>query len=812
MSAGTAGRKQAADRKLTHRETADALHRQFGWKPGLFSRLEVKALSLWMLPLERGTYRGRSLPGEPHLSRPVANTPLTVFVIPEGRRQRVFLGARLRAGSPLNVIQDPAADPKTTPYRYQDRNWGSLRMESLVAIQRSSEDNITVVPVTRAYHQTPLEASPTTVLTRLYMLTPMHLARRAAGFVRTIYTASLSSCKPLELTDWLERNPRTGARSQATALYDEVIGRIDSECRAKIGPPMPQPWELRKSVLRDPILVEFMKEHSARERVSMRKVSREVRAHIREIASKVRVGVARYFGFILNFGFDRLLTGLDVDREGIRFLSESDCQSRLVVVCCHKSYMDPLILAYGFCRSGLMLPQQAAGINLNIWPLGWVLRRCGGFYLRRSFAEESVYREAFNAYIRRLLADNYITALYIEGTRSRDGKFRKPKTGFMRILEGAMRFGACDEITLVPVYLGYDRVPEEGAHVREMAGGYKIVETWDLFKRLYKAITVKLGHAYIKFGAPLDFSDIVREHGLGAAADLICESIDNIAVVTARSLASCALLASGQTTVSSEEYENAAREVLRLCRKMKLPLASDADPKGMRAAIDWLGAEDHVVVDTSEAGAGRFRVEGRGRRFLEFNKNILLAHLLGPSLAALAEHGEGRDGEALLFLKRLFAEEFVFGPGFAEKARVTEGYSGSVVLTSLLDSFLEGYLVACTAIGSILPDEQIGRDAMVSRCFTEGERMLEEGLIRRPESSSRIIFENALKCFREMGLLSGSSRSVGKGKEEQVLTRGDLYEQRESLEERIGSFLNREDSGAYRGTRPDDGLLGAEGS
>ncbi|MBU1671299.1 MAG: 1-acyl-sn-glycerol-3-phosphate acyltransferase [Actinobacteria bacterium] len=802
MSAGATWQQETAGPELSYRETADALRDRFEWKHGPASSLLVKALSLVLEPLETGTYRGRALAGEPHRSYPAVNTPLTVFFIPEGRWQRLFLAARLRATGPINIIQDPAADVKPSVYAEQGRKLGSLRMESLVNIQRSSREGIVVVPVTRAFHQLHPEAPATTFFTRVYLFTPMHLLRRSASFVRTIHTARLRNCRPVELADWLESNPQKGPFSQATALHNEVIGRIESEFRACAGPPIPQPWQVRKSVLRDPILVEFMREHAAREGISPRKVSKEARAHIREIASKIRVGVFRLAGILLNIGFDRLLTSFDIDREGIRFICECDSRSRLVLVCCHKSYMDPLILTYGICRSGLTPPQQAAGINLNIWPLGWVLRRCGAFYLRRSFVDQPVYREAFNAYARRLLADNYITAFYIEGTRSRDGKMRKPKTGFMKILDEAMQLGACDGITVLPVYLGYDRVPEEGAHVKEMAGGHKIAETWGLFKRLFKSITDTLGRAYIKFGSPMDFRTIVSENGLNGAADLICEMIDGVTVVTARSLASCALLSSGRRSVSLDEYERVVDELLGVCRQVGLPLAPDADPEGIRAAVGWLASEGRVLVDESGAGAEGFQVAGDQRRFLEFNKNILLAHVLGPSLAALAGHGGEPDDEALLFLRQLFAEEFVFGPGFAGRSRLPEGCSGSVALASLLDPFLEGYLVACSAIGSISSEGRVDKDEMVARCFDEGAGMLEEGSVRRAESLSRIIFENALRCFGGMGLTSEVTLEVEGGKKKTMLSRGELFERREGLEARIGSFLNRDRSAATQSPKP----------
>ncbi len=803
------------------------MQRLFAWKQGLFSSLLVKAFSWVLHPLEQGTYRGRALAGEPHRSSRVIASPLTVFVIPEGRRHKLFLAARLRVRSPINIIHDPAADAKPEASQSADKDkkrearaepgdegrkktseesradgpadvdcrgpvcgGTDFCLEELIAIQRASAEELMVVPVTRAFHQHNPEAPPTTFSAKVYWFRPMHLMRRTASFARTVHTASVKNCRPLNLSSWLESNPRPDLRSQAHALRLEVISNIESERRACTGPPLAPHREVRKLVLEDPVLSDYIKEYAQQLGVTTEEALKEARQYMGEIASNLRVGVVRYVGLLLNKGFDRLLTGFEVDPQGIRFLSECDSRSRIVLVCCHKSYLDPLIIAYGICRSGLTPPQQAAGINLNIWPLGWVLRHCGAFYLRRTFAGETLYKEVFSAYVRRLLADNFITAFYIEGTRSRDGKLQKPKTGYMGILDEALRMGVCDDITLVPVYLGYDRVPEEDGHVREMAGGWKISETLKLFSRIYESITTTLGRAYVKFGAPMSFRALVEEHGIDAAANIICDEINSITVITARSVAACALLASGRTWVSSGDFDKSAGDILELCRRMRLPMATDADRQGVRAAADWFAVERRVV-PKADQGVDGFRVEGYGRRFLEYNKNILLAHLLKPSMAAVAGRlgGGDRAEESLLFLKRLLAGEFVFGLDRADEAWKPVDHAGAEVLGSLLDSFLEGYLVACLAIGSLTAEEPVVVAELVALCFAEGERMLDEGSIRREESLSRILFKNAVKNYQEMGLLAELQRNGEAGREETALIPGERFDERGDVENRIDGFL-----------------------
>ncbi len=803
---GKAWSDEAGYLELDRDETAEALRGRFGWKHGPFSSLLIRLLSLVLEPLETGTYRGRPMKGDPHKSYPVRNTPLTVFVMPDVRRLRLFLAARLRDTGPLNIIRDPFAEVKPGAAGGQGRKFGSLRLETLVNIQRASAERITIVPVTRSFHQHLPEAPPTMLFTRIYvMFAPMHAIRRLGSLLRTVRTARLRNTRPIDLAEWLEGHPQTRPFSQSTALHDEILGRIESEHRASSGPPIPQPWEARKAVLTDPILQEFIVDYSAETGVKLRKINREVRSDIREIASKIRVGAFRIAGQILNVGFDRLLSEIDIDTEGLRLIAECDTRSRVMIVCGHKSYMDPLILTYGIVRSGFTPPQQAAGINLNIWPLGWVLRRCGGFFMRRRFFDQPVYREAFNAYVRELLSSNYITAFYIEGTRSRDGKMRKPKTGLVKVLDDAVQYGACDAITVFPLYLGYDRVPEEGAHVKEMMGGHKIEESWGVFKRLYRNVTTTLGRAYMRFGPPLDFRTAVSEHGVDAAADLICGKIDEATVVTARSLASAALLSSGRGTVPEGEFREASDMLLEICRELWLPLAPDADREGVAGAVNRLVSEERVAVERDGDGLDLFRVEGDMRRFLEFNKNILLAHLLGPALAALAGSAGEEFAGSLAFLMDLFAEEFTFGPGFEERLNPPGDPAGAELLCTLLDSFLEGYLVTCDAVGSVVGGWEIERDEMVRRCFAHGLAMTrsEEGggpleaapaapAVRRRESLSRIIFENALKRFSAMGLLVSATEAGQGGRRWTVLARGDRFDELGDVEERIASFLRRD--------------------
>ncbi len=812
-------------RGLDYRETSDIVQGFFAWKPDPLGALAVKALSLIMRPLEQGTYRGRALSGEPHRSSWVIASPLAVFVLPEaGYRHKLYLAARLRNTGPVNVIEDPPEGRRGRLRRGAPRRGAAARrrsrlarrgeggllgrlrsedvefsrdLEALIAIQRESEVALTVVPVVRAYHQLTPDAPATTVATRVYKLHPLRVLRKATNWARTVRTARVKNCKPLVLSSWLEEHPGGDLVAQASALRIELNGNIESERRACTGPPLAPNWEVKRRVLADPVLTAYMQDYALRERSTREAVAAEAREYLDEIASDYRVGVARYFCRAVDYAFDKFLDGLEVDREGIRFLSECDSRSRIVLVCSHKSYMDPLLIGYSLFRSGMVPPQQAAGLNLNFWPVGWLLRHSGAFYLRRTFAGETLYREVFCAYVRHLLAENYMSVVYIEGTRSRDGKLQRPKTGYLNILAESLNAGVCPDITLVPVYLGYDKVPEESAHVREMAGGRKVSESMKMFTRIYKSMNTRLGKAYVKFGTPVSMKGLLAEHGLQGCAEIVSEGINRVTPVTARSIAACALLAPGTTWVSSEAFERVSGELLGFCERRRLPLSADADARGVRAAVEWFVLEGHVAPEATGDGEG-YRVAGSGRRFLEYNKNILLGHFLVPAISAVAWKSSGsvEDHESALrdasaFLRRLFAHEFIFSPDRDDEELKVDHRAYSDALCSLLDSYLEAYLAACAALGRLEPGEAVGFDEQVEACFDSAEVMLADGVILREESPCRIAFKNALRCFRDMGLIEERRVRATDGKESVEVLPGPRFEERDALERRIRSFLVR---------------------
>ena len=765
---------------LDFSQAAGVVSTAFAWKPGPVARALVAALSRVMKPLEQGSYEGRALSGEPHRASWVIASPLNVFVVPRsGYWRRVVLAARLRHTGRINVVElGPEA-----------RDGGRCLVD-LITIQRDSAASIRLIPVARTSHQLSGAAPNVSAASKAYRVAPQQVVRLASSLVRTARTGRVKNCRPLVLSSWLESRDAEDVEQQAAELRVVLMGNVESQRRACAGPPAMPTWEVKRRVLADPVLASYMHEHELRKGEAREAVLAEAKGYVDEIASDYRVGVVRWFTRAVDFMFDRFLTDVEVDREGIRFLSECDSSSRIALICCHKSYIDPLLLGYVMFRSGLVPPQQAAGRNLDFWPVGWLLRHSGAFYLRRTFAGETLYREVFSAYVRYLLAENHIIVVYIEGTRSRDGKLAMPKTGFLGVLDESIKMGICPDIKLVPTYLGYDKVPEESAHVKEMSGGRKVSESVKGFGRIYKSINTRLGRAYVKFGTPLSLKRLVTDEGLEGAAFAASEGINRITPVTARSLAACALLASGGTWVPVADFERNAEVLADFAERAGCPMALDADGPGVSAAADWLAAEGHVARQWQGPEEG-YVVEGNGRRFLEYNKNIPLHHFAAASLEAVLLRGRvgdtdgtEREREGLAFLRDLLDHELVFGPAEGPGGSgVTFSDEAAPVLASLIESCLEAYAAAARTSSSI--GASISRDDLVERCLGQSERMLRDGEIGRPESGSKTAMVNAVRKFVAMDALEQRRSAGADGKDSVLLSHGPRFDELASIEKKL---------------------------
>ncbi len=229
--------------------------------------------------------------------------------------------------------------------------------------------------------------------------------------------------------------------------------------------------------------------------------TREVRNIINEIAADISYGLLTMVNGLMKIIWDHLYKGINkVGDEAVRQIANSGHE--IIYIPCHRSHMDYLLLQYVIFNSGLMPPHVASGINLNFFPFGSLIRRCGAFFLRRKFNGDRVYTTVFREYVSYLCSHGYSIEFFIEGTRSRSGRMLHPKTGLLSMLVQTQLRNPSRPITVVPIYLSYEHVMEVGSYTREMRGVKKQAENvWQILSIFRKLRNY--GQGYVGFGEPV---------------------------------------------------------------------------------------------------------------------------------------------------------------------------------------------------------------------------------------------------------------------------------------------------------------------
>lgn len=386
-----------------------------------------------------------------------------------------------------------------------------------------------------------------------------------------------------------------------------------------------------------------------RAKITHQEARERARRHVLAIASDYSYSLMRAGEIFLTWVWTRLFDGVEV--RNLDALQRVAPGQSIVYLPCHRSHIDYLLMTYVIYRAGLTPPHVAAGDNLDLPVLGRILRGGGGFFLRRTFKGDPLYATVFAEYLHRMLAQGFPIEYFIEGGRSRSGRMLPPKAGLLAMTVQSFLRWHERPLVFVPIYLGYEKLPEGASFVGELSGKPKQRESWLGILSAVRVLRRHFGKVYVNFGEPLPLADWLdaRHPGwregagegdwqraeVGAIADELTRRINDAVLVNPVNLVALALLATPRATAAADALARQIGHLRALIDPAHLATADDAAAciaAALRLAV--VRRVDHPLGALIEADAHEAAL------LAYFRNNVLHLYAL-PTLVAclIVQHG-----------------------------------------------------------------------------------------------------------------------------------------------------------------------------
>jgi glycerol-3-phosphate O-acyltransferase len=677
----------------------------------------------------------------------------------------------------------------------------------LIELQELSDKPVFIVPQIMSFGKNPLKATPSII--DIIFGTPDNPGRirKIATLFKHPEKIIVELSEPINLKSYLESKEvkDRGIEYKSLVLRRDLLLRLNRHRQSIIGPVLKSRDELKESILTNSRFQEFLDNYSKSRNISARNVRREVLEYIEEIAANYNIAVIRVLAEIVGWIINTMFDGYQINTEGLNKVKAMSLKGPLILIPCHKSHIDYLILSYLLYNNNMPCPHIAAGKNLSFWPMGTLFRSGGAFFIRRTFKGAALYSRVFAEYIQKLLEEGFNIEFFIEGGRSRTGKLILPKLGLLSILLDAYKKGACKDMIIAPIFIGYDRVIEESSYLDELEGGQKKPEDFSQVIQARKFLKKKYGKIYIQFNDPISLNELFGEKDIQLKSmtskeqNALCRnlgyriinSINDVSVVTPFSITACAVLNCSRIRFNYGRIifyvDNYIKYLSSQGAKLADTLISDfrsvieqvLDSYVQRKFIEPVHLEKGDLSNLKE-----FSVNVSKRPAIEYYKNNCISFFVQAAITALEilkiesfqfQSLELHQGYA--FQQNFFKYEFAYNidktpeyfirkniktfiddailvphPTLPDTYNVTSsGLNKLKSFAVFLKPYYESYFIVLNYLMKTANNDIDAKDR-IKRIQTIGNRMYKNHEIERIEALSKVYYSNAIDFFNNKGI------------------------------------------------------------
>ena len=608
--------------------------------------------------------------------------------------------------------------------------------------------------------------------------------------------------EPVNLKHYLQSDQirQQSTEYQSLVLRRDLLVQLNRHRQSITGPIRKTKEELKESILTNDRLQQYMNKYARNRNLPIQEVHRKADAYIEEIAANYKPAFIKIAAVIVGWIIRNMYDGVAINHDVLNLVKNMSLKGPLILIPCHKSHIDYLILDYVLYHNNMPVPHIAAGKNLSFWPMGPIFRSGGAFFLRRTFGGAVLYSKVFAEYIHKLLQEGYNLEQFIEGGRSRTGKLLMPKLGLLSILINAYKNGACDDMLLVPIYIGYESIVEEKSYLHELGGGQKEQENILQVIQARKFLKKRYGKIYIQFHRPISLRQLQRKYDrplvemntkeqnrlIRNLGYQVINAINRVTIVTPHAVVASAILNFSTDRFSFSELLSVNKIYMNYLVAQKAKLAGILISDHLRAfekVVDSYCQRkfiEAIAKSKADKSAEKQYIINESKRLnLEYYKNNCIAFFIPAAYTAMTileknsfrfSAPELHDGYAFWqdFFKYEFAYDVDNGPEFNVRKNIKVFIDNGIVIPhqtlpdtyditpaalrklNLFALFLKTYFESYWIVLNYYmrnPNNSVKPKDRLKKIAARGNRMYKRKEIDRKEALSKVSYQNAVELF-----------------------------------------------------------------
>ncbi|GAB5413635.1 MAG: glycerol-3-phosphate 1-O-acyltransferase [Congregibacter sp.] len=494
--------------------------------------------------------------------------------------------------------------------------------------------------------------------------------------------------------------------------------------------------------------------------------------------------------WVMRLGYD---ADVVIDRQGLERVRQWSREHPTALLWTHKTHVDGFAVNSMCFDNDFPAPHILGGVNMAFAGLGYIARRAGGIFIRRSFQDNPLYKTILRQYIGYLMEKRFPLSWSFEGTRSRVGKLMPPRYGLLKYVMDSAHSTGAENLHIIPISISYDMIGDVKDYTVMEAGAIKQPESLRWFMGYLRGLRQPMGKIYFNFGEPVVLDRVPSPEDpreLQRVAFAVGVAVNRVTPITLPSLVCMVLLGSAPRALTADELGSEVEALVEWARKRNIGLTKNLDDHD-EAQIDSL--TDKMIANglltRYDDGPERvYAIAAEQHSVASYYRNTVIHYFLNKAIAELSLvrmtqlelTGSEAFWEEAERLRDYFKFEFFYAPKEEfrrdmsdelsryqpqwEAALLEPGAAQAMfsklqprVAHGVLLPFVEAYRVVADVLARQPLGEPLDEKDIVQKCLAYGRQAYLQRRISSEASIGKLFFTNGYRLMGNLNLLESET-------------------------------------------------------